>query len=150
MCLKEGKMTPGQIEQLTSERMITNTVAHYINGTQDLVDIGILMGIYAKAVGGAESITLVYNARQGIHPVTAQVGPVMTCILCDDEPRTCGAYVPNFGQPSEEAAYIYMVCALKHTPPTSDPADAGMRDMVMERLKLASEQIKAGDKQEKK
>lgn len=131
------------IDRLTCERIIVHTIGHYMNATNDLVEIGILMTMYAKAVGGAENVTFVFNAKRGVNPVTGQIGPIMTCCLCDNPPATCGSYVPNFGQPTAEMSFVYYVCGVPHMPPTANPGDEEMRKKVMERLKLAYDQLEA-------
>lgn len=136
------------IERLTNERTVVNIIGNYMNATNDLVEIAILMCVYAKAVGGAENVTFVFNSARGVNPDTGQVGPVMTCCLCDNPPRTCGAYVPGFGHPTAEMAYIYYVCGVPHMPPTANPADEPLRNQVMERLKLAHDQLESAKKKE--
>jgi hypothetical protein len=141
MCIKEAKMTAAQVDMLTSERLITHAVTHYMNATQSLIDIGVLMSMYVKAVGGAESVNIVYNTAKAVNPMTGQHGPVMTCMLCDQEPRTCGSYCPHFGQPSSEEAYIYYVCGVQHMPPTSEFGDENLRKMVLKRLEEAKTEL---------
>jgi hypothetical protein len=50
---------------------------------------------------------------------------------------------PGFGHPTEEMGYVYYVCGVTHMPPTSSTGDEQLRNKVMERLKVAHDQLEA-------